>query len=36
LSRIVTLHNFEVTGDDPSSLRMSINASTYRYKGAEQ
>lgn len=36
LSRIVTLHNFEITGDDPSALKMSINASTYRYKGAEE
>jgi len=36
LSRIVTLHNFEISGNDPAALTMQINASTYRYKGAEE
>ncbi len=36
LSRIVTLHNFKIDGDRPSDLKMTIEARTYRYKGAGQ
>ena len=36
LSRIVTLHNFEISGSNPSDLKMDITASTYRYKGGDE
>lgn len=31
MSRIVTLHDYVITGDNQSSLRMIIKAKTYRY-----
>jgi type IV pilus assembly protein PilO len=36
LSRIVTLHNFDISGSNPNDLTMEITASTYRYKGGEE
>lgn len=36
LSRIVTLHNFDISGSNPDELNMEITASTYRYKGGDE
>ncbi|MEQ3696473.1 MAG: type 4a pilus biogenesis protein PilO [Pseudomonadales bacterium] len=36
LSRIVTLHNFDISGSNPDDLKMEITASTYRYKGGDE
>ncbi|WP_298633155.1 type 4a pilus biogenesis protein PilO [uncultured Umboniibacter sp.] len=36
LSRIVTLHNFDISGSNPDDLQMEITASTYRYKGGDE
>ena len=37
LPRIVTLHDFTITGtgDEPSNLKLSITAKTYRYKDGD-
>lgn len=32
LPRIVTLHDFTISGNDPQHLKMNITAKTYRYK----